>query len=134
MEAWRRTWREGVAPALSQRALKALKKGLETHDARIIQGNTTNPPPMETLLDWPIEAACPLGFALWQGEECNSVLAVEEGFMEVCRKVDEQLNEPAACRYFFNWVDETPREEMIEQLLPEVILTLEQREERAPTA
>ena len=41
--------------------------------------------------------------------------------------IDQRFGEPTACRWFLNWFDETPREEMREQLLAEVQRALAQR-------
>lgn len=134
MESWRKVWREGVAPNLSTEALEALRIALENNDPRLIQGATTIPAPLTCMQDWPVEGGCAIGFCGWQGEHLANVGEVEEFFARMCFLVDEKLDEPAACRWFLNWFDDTPREEMIEQLLPEVILALQQREELAPTA
>jgi hypothetical protein len=53
---------------------------------------------------------------------------VEESFARACFEADQRLGEPAACRWFLDWFDDTPRHTMREQLLPEVILALEDRE------
>jgi hypothetical protein len=70
--------------------------------------------------DWPVEAACVLGYCGWQGEGLQSVAQVEEFFARLCFEADQRLGEPAACRWFLNWYDETGREEMRRQLLAEV--------------
>ena len=45
----------------------------------------------------------------------------------MCFEIDQRFGEPTACRWFLNWFDETPREEMREQLLAEVQRALAQR-------
>lgn len=40
----------------------------------------------------------------------------EEEFAQMCFKADELLGEPAACRWFLNWFDDTPREQMLKEL------------------
>src|SRR5579884_2437240 len=127
MESWRKVWRDGVAPLLSNTALEALRRGLVSDDARLIQGATTTPPPLQCVQDWPVEAACALGYCGWQGEGLESVAEVEEYFARLCFEVDQRLGEPAACRWFLNWFDETPRDEMRNLLLAEVNRTLAQR-------
>jgi hypothetical protein len=52
------SWRKGVAPLLSGAALKALKTASEIDDPTLVQGVTTQPPPLPCVLDWPVEAAC----------------------------------------------------------------------------
>src|SRR6185312_2440754 len=127
MESWRKVWREGVAPLLSTPALEALQRALQSDDARLVQGATTTPPPLQCVQDWPVEAACALGYCGWQGEGLESVAEVEEYFARLCFEVDQRLGEPAACRWFLNWFDETPRDEMRSLLLAEVHRTLAQR-------
>ena len=128
MESWRRVWREGLAPLVSTEALVALRKGLLTDDARLVQGATTTPPPLQCVQDWPVEAACALGYCGWQGDGLETVAEVEEFFARMCFEIDQRLGEPAACRWFLNWFDETPREEMRRELVGEVNRTLAERQ------
>jgi hypothetical protein len=127
MESWRKVWREGVSPLLSTASLEALGQALTSDDARLIQGATTTPPPLQCVQDWPVEAACALGFCGWQGDGLETVAEVEEFFARMCFEIDQRLGEPAACRWFLNWFDETPRDEMRELLLAEVHRVLTQR-------
>src|SRR5262245_56861621 len=127
MESWRKVWREGVAPLISKEGLEALASALESDDPRLLQGATTTPPPLQCVQDWPVEAACAVGYCGWQGDGLETVAEVEEFFARVCFEVDQQLGEPAACRWFLNWFDETPREEMRRLLLAEVRRELAQR-------
>ena len=127
MESWRKVWREGLVPLLSTAGLEALRRGLADDDARLLQGSTTTPPPLQCVQDWPVEAACALGYCGWQGEGLNSVGEVEEYFSRLCHEIDLRLGEPAACRYFLNWFDDTPRPQMRKLLLEEVNQTLAER-------
>jgi hypothetical protein len=127
MESWRKVWQEGVAPLLSTASLEALRQALTNDDARLIQGATTTPPPLQCVQDWPVEAACALGFCGWQGDGLETVAEVEEFFARMCFEIDQRLGEPAACRWFLNWFDETPRDQMRELLLAEVHRSLDQR-------
>ncbi len=127
MESWRLTWRKGIAPQLSTNGLKALQAALESDDPRLLQGATTTPPPLQCVQDWPVEAACALGYCGWIGEGLESVAEVEEYFAKLCFAIDQTLGEPAACRWFINWTDDTPRDEMRAQLLVEVRRTLTER-------
>lgn len=120
MESWRKVWREGIAPQLSPEAIDALRAALIRDDCRILQGATTTPPPLQCVQDWPVEAACILGYCGWQGEGLETVAEVEQFFAETCFEADRLLGEPAAVRWFLNWYDETPRDEMRRQLLAEV--------------
>jgi hypothetical protein len=82
--------------------------------------------------DWPVEAADSLAFTGWQGNPgLTTVGEVEEYFARLCFECDERLKEHAACRWFLNWHDETPRDEMRRELLAEVELALQTRLEKA---
>jgi hypothetical protein len=127
MDSWRKVWREGIAPHLSNDGLEALRQALAGDDARLLQGATTTPPPLSCVQDWPVEAACPVGFCGWQGDGLETVAEVEEFFARVCFEADKALGEPAACRWFLNWFDETPRTEALPLLLAEVKRELARR-------
>ena len=127
MESWRLVWRDGFVPVISTTGLMALRDALLSDDPRLTQGSTTTPPPLMCVQDWPVEAACALGFCGWQGEGLESVGEVEEFFARACFEADQRLGEPAACRWFLNWFDDTPRPEMRRELLAEVELALADR-------
>lgn len=127
MNAWRKVWREGLAPQLSTKGLQALKRALLRDDSRLIQGATTSPPPTQSVLDWPVEGACVVGFCAWQGDGAETVGEIEEIFARTCFEADMKLGEPAAVRYFMNWFDDTPRLEMRRLLVAEVNRTLSDR-------
>jgi len=120
MESWRKVWREGLEPLLTTEALQALRAALLQDDPRLIQGATTSPPPLQCVQDWPVEAACALGYCGWVGDGLETVGEVEEFFARLCFETDCRLGEPAACRWFLNWFDETPRPVMRRELLAEV--------------
>lgn len=124
MESWRTVWRDGFVPVLSTAGLEALAKALRDDDPRLTQGSTTTPPPLMCVQDWPVEAACALGFCGWQGDGLETVGQVEQHFADCCFKADERLGGPSACRWFLNWFDDTPRAEMRRDLLAEVELAL----------
>lgn len=126
MDNWRRVWRNGFVPVLSTRALEALGRALRDDDPRLTQGSTTTP--LMCVQDWPVEAACALGFCGWQGDGLESVGQVEEFFARACFEADQRLGEPAACRWFLNWFDDTPRDQMRRELLVKVQLALEGRQ------
>ena len=120
MEIWRKVWREGVEPLLSTRALEALRGALVQDDPRLQQGATTTPPPLACVQDWPVEGACALGYCGWVGDGLETVGEVEEFFARMCFEIDQRLGEPAGCRWFLNWFDVTPRDQMRPKLLAEV--------------
>src|SRR5262245_32662730 len=127
METWRTVWRDGFAPALSRKGLEALRAALLADDPRLTQGSTTTPPPLMCVQDWPVEAACALGYCGWQGDKLETVGQVEEYFARCCFEADTRLGEAAACRWFLNWFDDTPRAEMRRELLAEVERAIEER-------
>jgi hypothetical protein len=127
MESWRTVWRDGFAKVLSLRGLLALRDALVADDKRLIQGTTMTPPPMACVRDFQVEAACAIGLCGWQGEKLGTVGEVEEQFAKACFEADSQLGEEAACRWFLNWFDDTPRPEMIRELLPEVELAIKEQ-------
>jgi len=127
MEKWRRIWREGFAPQLSTAGLQALQKALADDDPRLLQGTTCYPPLLDPLKDRAVEASCALGFCGWQGDGINSVGQLDEFFQRLCDAADLPFSDPAACRYFLNWYDDTPREQMRQELLAEVTLALQER-------
>ena len=127
MESWRNVWRDGLAPVLSTAGLVALRDAVVTNDDRLMQGATTTPPPLHCVQDWPVEAACGVGYCGWQGEALETVVEVEEYFAKVCHEVDQRLGEPAGCRWFLNWFDDTPRDQMRRELLTEINRSLAQR-------
>ena len=128
MESWRRVWREGFEPGLTTAGLVALRDALANDDARLLQGATMCPPPLMCVQDWPVEAADAIGFAVWKGGDLTTVGQVEEGFAKALWEADQRLGEPAACRWFLNWFDDTPRHQMREELLFEVERALTERQ------
>ncbi len=133
MESWKRVWREGVAPNLSEKALLALQRGLMTDDPHLLQGATTTPPPLQCVADWPCEGGCLLAYPCWQGEGLSTIREVEEAFAQLCYQADQVLGEPAAVRWLLNWWDESPRQEVFRLLGTEVDLALSQRRKNART-
>lgn len=142
MESWRSIWRDGFAPVLPAAGLEALAEALRTDDPRLTQGSTTTPPPLMCVQDWPVEAACALGFCgavegggfadeKPTGKRTNpnaaTVGQVEEFFARACFQADQRCGGPAECRWFLNWFDDTPRDEMRRELLAEVELALASR-------
>ncbi len=100
---------------------QALALALESDDARLQQGVTTTP--LAATADWPCAGACVLGYAGWQGDGLETVGQVETFFAQLCYEADVRLKEASGVRWFLNWFDETPREEMRAALLAEVRLS-----------
>lgn len=120
MESWRHVWREGFQPILTTKELDVLLVALISDDPRLRQGGTTMPPPLLCVQDWPVEAGCAISFCGWQGDELATVGEVEMFFVKKCFDADQRLGEPAACRWFLNWFDENPRDEVRRELAAEI--------------
>lgn len=127
MECWRRVWRDGFAPGLSTEGLAALRTALEYDDPRLMQGATTVPEPVQSMLDWPAEGACVIGFGAWRADGLATVGALEEHFLRSCFEADQRLGEPSGCRWFLNWHDDVSRDVLRHELLPEVERELARR-------
>jgi hypothetical protein len=130
LTAWQHAWRDGFVPQLTTQGLKGLCKALQENSPRLITGATTNPPPLQSVTNWPVDGCCPVFFALLDGRRPYevSVGALEERWAMACYRADQLLGEPAACRYLLNQIDEWSREDLLRNLLPEVELALAQRE------
>lgn len=124
---WQQVWREGIAPQFDREQLLALADALRTDDARLLQGATTEPPPLLCVQDWPCKGGCPIAYAGVQalgGFGAVTVGAVEEFFAVACHDCGVRMGVPAAERFFLNAWDDTPRDEMRRELLAEVELAL----------
>ncbi len=136
MESWRKVWRDGLAPQISTEGLTALRKALADDDARLLQGATTEPPPLMCVRDWSVEAACAVTYCGvidhggFKGEtDPCPVAEAEEYFAKRCFEADQAMNLPASCRWFLNWWDESPRDEVRLAMIPEVDRELTRRRE-----
>jgi hypothetical protein len=126
MEHWRKVWREGIGPQMPRNGLEALRMALLRDEDSLIQHATTAPPAVDVFADEMVEAACAIGYCGWKGEGLSTVAEVSEFFSRACFAADEALGEPAVCRHFLNWFDETPRSEVRRLLLAEVNCLLNQ--------
>jgi hypothetical protein len=131
MTPWQRVFRDGIAPQLSDAGLEALERALARDDRAVMQNTTTFPPPLQCMADLPIEAACPVAYALWQAQGLGTVGEVETAFALLCQRVGEAMGEPTAIRPFLNHVDEIDRRQMRRELLAEVRLALVRRRDSA---
>lgn len=116
VQSWERTLREGFAPLIPDHALVSLRHDLVTGSPCLLQGATTQPPPLACVQDWPVEKACVVGRAAWHmlaqekgPEEPVTVGEVECLFARLCFECDQRLGEPAGCRWLLNaWDEENP--------------------------
>lgn len=120
LPAWVRAWRTGFAPQYSLAALLSLREGLATDAADLMQGATCSPPPLHCFHSCPVEGADAVTYGPWKGDGLDTVGEVEDRFAHLCQRADEVLGEPAGCRWFLNWADDTPRETFRRELLAEV--------------
>lgn len=132
MQRWQSVWRIGLAPQLSTAALGLLRDALRADDPRLQQGATTMPQAIPGAEQLAIVSACAVGFCGWQTHEMETVGEVEEYVADACTEADRLLDEPGASRYFMNWFDDTPREEMRRALLDEVARAMAARRPDRP--
>ena len=115
MTAAETVFKVGFAPGVPADALADLRDALDRDDPSVGQGFTTSPPPLSANQDLPVECACPVSWTAWlagANPACLTVGEVETAFARLCFEADARLGEPAACRWFLNWVDDAPREEV----------------------
>lgn len=127
MSSWEYVLRKGFAPNLSEKCLTVLLVALKIDDQTLMQGCTTQPPPLMCVQDWPCEGGCGIGYMGWKGEDLKTVGDIEEFFANMCYQADLLLGEPAACRWFLNWFDDTPRDRMRAELIPVLESILKER-------
>lgn len=122
MEAWRKIWRDGFAPLITDKGLLALKEALESPSrlSQLGQGSTTWPIAMiGSGLEKP-QGACLIGYCAWKGSDLATVGEIDSEFARLCFEADQRVKEPAGCRFLLNWWDERPYEEVVACMLPEV--------------
>lgn len=124
MESWRICLRDGFLPQFSLARLQILAVALATDDPTLIQGSTVQPELRDNIDP---EAACFIGYGCWKDQPNPTTKTVNDEFGEMCFEADKRLGAPAACRYFLNWFDENPRDEVFPQVLEEVNRAIEER-------
>jgi hypothetical protein len=140
LESWRKVFREGIVPQVSVAGLQNLAQALERDDPRLLQGVTSNPPALACMANDPVEGCCAWCFLLLDHKRPYqvSVGALDQRFAESCFKASQLCGEAGSARYFLNFLDETPRDEMRKLLLVEVLAALvgrqSQPEEQTPLA
>jgi len=130
-QPWFRVFVDGFAPNMSAAELEALRDGLLADDSRILQGTTTNPLPLLCVSEWPCEGACPFAYVEMAMQDAMGMQATvgecEQRFAQLCYGADALLGDRSGCRHLLNWIDSTPRAEMIRNLLAAVNGVLESR-------
>lgn len=112
MESFRLVLREGFLPQWSTETLERALVLLEKDDPFLTQGSTCTPPPLMCVQDWRVEACDLIGFCSIPNAREATVGEVEEGFARSCFEADQRLGEPAACRWWLNHWDDSPRLEV----------------------
>ena len=118
MESWRLVWRDGFVPVISTAGLESPAGCVAGRRSAAHAGQHHHPAPASCACRTgrskpPVPSATAAGRAI----DLDTVGEVEEFFARVCFEADQRLGEPAACRWFLNWFDDTPRDEMRRELL-----------------
>lgn len=128
LAGWQVAFRQGVAPQLSTAALERLADGLLGDDPALVQGWTTEPPPVEHCLDEYATGGCLLCYGLMADFDGPPLVADLAGrFGDVCRRCDEALGLPGAVGYLLRAWDDLPRAEARALFRAEVERTLLER-------
>lgn len=123
-----RVLREGLFPLLEDADLRILRDGMAGDDQAILQGTTIWPNPSGIqFLDMTCECGCPISFIGMRAKGLRSVKHVGDWFTDVCDAIDRAFNEPAACRYLLNYIDDNPRDEVFAELITEIDAELARR-------
>lgn len=136
MTAAIQTWKDGFAVDLCYDQLVILRDALARGDeSRLLQGLSTAPQPLRGNLDRSIVAADAVVYPHWRYTfgmfgVVETVGAASEAFAACCFNADQYLGEPAACRAFLNFWDDTPREEAFPALLAAVKEVIAERATR----
>ncbi len=120
-------WRRGFVPSLSTKGLIAFRQAVADDDPRLIQGASTQPPPLLCVGGWDVEGGCGASLCGWLGDGLKTVDDVQEFFSRVCFEADQRLGEPASCRFWLNWFDETDRHAMRQTMFAELAFNLGRR-------
>ena len=130
---WLNVWRNGFAPQWNAMTLNSLGIALADDLPKLLQGATTSPPPLQCVQDWPCEAADIIASCCWWQNGWSTVGKIEEGFARACYDADQRLGEPAMCRHFINWWDDSPRSVVFGIMLAEVRWELKRRSKKGRT-
>lgn len=131
LHLWRRAWDELAAPALSTRALLALRAGLLADDPRLIKHRIVTPPRNDRTSDAAPLGACALGYCGWQGEGLATCEAVEKFFSGLTFRLTTAAVDAGRDLFlsdFVCWWDVTPREQAVPMLLEAVEAALATRD------
>ena len=127
MTQWEEVFTKGFAPIMSDKELECLRDALINDSIELLQGQTTSPDLLDCIQYWPCKGACAIAYAGWKGQNLNLLKEVEEYFSKLCFECDKFFDEPAICRHFLNWFDDTARSEVKSQLVPTINRILNDR-------
>lgn len=122
MEPWLTSWHDHIAPRMTDAELRALAEGLRNDDPAWRQDSTTYP--YAWAWDYPCEAGCAIAYAAWKS---LSEPAVVE---DVWKRFDTIVGRGGMLYDaipFIRWHDDTPRDVVRRDLLPEVERVLANR-------
>jgi len=122
IEAWRKCWREGFGPNMSDAELAALYTACDTDDPRLLQGRTVC-----TIASRAVKGCATVYPFIRTNPGCKRWEALER-FEELCRLAALATGEEDGCRYFLNWWDDCDRTEGRSELMAEIRLEHERRE------
>jgi hypothetical protein len=118
----------GIAPRLGAAALEALRDALQRDDPALVQRETTHPSSNEHPYCEECLGACGVAYGLWKSLCLYNIGDVERRFTKLCCSVDAQMGAGSSTRWL-NHYDETPRQEMRAELLPQVVKAIERERE-----
>lgn len=127
MESWKLVLRTGFLPLWKTEVLERAVALMKADSPFLTQGSTTTPPPLMCVQDWPAEACDIVAYCSVDDAFSCTVGQVEEGFAKSCFGADTALGEPAACRWFLHFWDDTPRGECFRLVIEEFERELESR-------
>ena len=131
MESWRLVWRDGFVPVLSTAGSGSAAGRPPGRRPAAHPGQHHHPAPAHVRAGLAGRGRLrPRRSAAGRATDLETVGQVEEFFARGCFEADQRLGEPAACRWFLNWFDDTPRDEMRRELLAEVERALADRAAR----
>jgi hypothetical protein len=107
-------FKSGFAKVLSPAALASLREACRADDPRLTTGRTVFPWDTVDNAALLAECGCPVAFCGMAGGATVGDAAAF--FAKACFDADQELGEVAGCRFFLNWVDDTPRPEMLSTL------------------
>lgn len=122
--SWQKVFRDGFAPEMTMDELLAVREALVINDPLMIQDATVEPELSEFVQPC---GACFVSYGLWKANRLSTTMEVSDMFARRCQLADNRLGFHSAIRFFLNWFDETPRQEVFAKLLVEVDAVISER-------